>query len=218
VREATKTKKHFGYLEKRILRGKGIDIGCGNDPVFTDVRRFDVQDGDANRPSDHTKEQFDFVFSSHCLEHMLSPSDALRDWWGLVRDGGHMYIVVPDEDLYEQGVWPSAHNSDHKWTFTIRKQKSWSPVSVNIVDLVGELPDCEVIRIATQDNHYDYTLKGEDQTRLGALAQIQFVLRKGCLKEGTRALKSLPRWCKIFACLVFFSSTLRKRLRRRCLK
>jgi tetratricopeptide (TPR) repeat protein len=181
MNEASKTKEQFGHLERRALRGSGIDIGCGGDPVFPGVRRFDKRDGDANRVSDYVKERFDFVFSSHCLERMLDPRAALRDWWSLVKEGGHMYVVVPDEDLYEQGVWPSRFNNDHRWTFTIFKEKSWSPVSVNVLDLARGLPDCYPIRIALQDSHYDYALlgKGIDQTIRMALAQIQFVLRKG---------------------------------------
>jgi len=176
--EASKTRNLFGNLERRALRGSGIDIGCGNDPIFPDVRCFDTEDGDANHITDYVKEQFDFVFSSHCLEHMLAPAAALHEWWSLVKDGGYMYIVVPDEDLYEQGQWPSRYNTDHKWTFTIFKEKSWSPVSINILDLIRELPNCQPIRIAVQDEHYDYSLKGVDQTHGWALAQIQFVLRK----------------------------------------
>ncbi|MDR2697888.1 MAG: tetratricopeptide repeat protein, partial [Holophagales bacterium] len=177
--EATKIKEQFGQLERRVLRGKGIDIGCGNAPIFPNVRCFDQQDGDANRISDYVKEQFDFVFSSHCLEHMLDPRAALKDWWSLVKEGGYLYVVVPDEDLYEQGVWPSKFNYEHKCTFTIFKEKSWSPVSVNVMDLIRELSDCYPVRIALQDNYYNYTLKGVDQTLGRALAQIQFVLRKG---------------------------------------
>jgi hypothetical protein len=86
---------------------------------------------------------------------------------------------VPDEDLYEQGVWPSTFNDDHKWTFTIDKRQSWSPVSVNVTDMVRELPDCQPIRIALQDNHYDYTLGRVDQLWGRAMAQIQIALRKG---------------------------------------
>jgi len=178
--EASKTRDLFGSLERRVLRGSGIDIGCGEDPIFPDVRRFDMQDGDADHITDHVKEQFDFVFSSHCLEHMRDPATALKGWWSLVKDGGHMCIIVPDEDLYEHGNWPSKFNSDHKWTFTISKEKSWSPVSINVIDLVRGLPDCRVLKVALQDDGYDYTAGGAggDQLWGQAVAQIQFVLRK----------------------------------------
>jgi SAM-dependent methyltransferase len=184
VNEASKTRRLFGDLEKLILSGNGIDIGCGSDPIFPNVQCFDVQHGDANNITQHVSDQFDFVFSAHCLEHMLNPAHTLKEWWSLVKEGGYMYIVVPDEDLYEQGNWPSKYNSDHKWTFTIYKQKSWSPVSINIIDLIKELSDCSVVRLAVQDNHYDYRLKNRDQTFGLALAQIKFVLQKGSQTSG----------------------------------
>ena len=44
----------------------------------------------------------------------------------MLEPGGHLIVTVPDEDLYEQGHFPSDYNRDHKWTFTIHKPKSWS--------------------------------------------------------------------------------------------
>jgi hypothetical protein len=89
---------------------------------------------------------------------------------------------VPDEDLYEQGIWPSAYNREHNYTFTIYKSSSWSPVSVNILDLLSSLPDAEIIKIELQDDGYDYSpevlASKADQTLGEAEAQIVFVLRK----------------------------------------
>jgi hypothetical protein len=67
-------------------------------------------------------------------------------------------VIVPDEDLYEQGVWPSRFNPDHKWTFTIAKHTSWSPVSVNLLDLARALPGGDVLDIRLQDDGYDRQL------------------------------------------------------------
>lgn len=156
--ETAKTKKLWGELEHSILAGKGIDIGCGADPITPAVRRFDVQDGDANQIIQYVQEEFDFVYSSHCLEHMRNPRQALADWWKLVRVGGHLVFLVPDEDLYEQGVFPSRFNSDHKFTFTISKTKSWSPVSINVLELARSLPGGQLISLALQDQGYDRRL------------------------------------------------------------
>ena len=191
--EATKTKDLFGQLEKAIFKGKGIDIGCGPDPIFPHVKRFDQNDGDANHITDYVKEQFDFVFSSHCLEHMHDPYAALKEWWKLVKEGGYLYVTVPEEDLYEQGHWPSIYNSDHKHTFTMYKDKSWSPVSVNVLDLVRSLPDAQVIKVELQDYGYDYTQKDVDQTYCNdAMAQICFILRKGNIGKQIDRIKK-PR-------------------------
>lgn len=158
MHEASKTRKIWGDFERSLLRGSGIDIGCGPDPVTPDVRRFDFEDGDANCIAQFVREQFDFVFSSHCLEHMLHPESALLEWWRLVRPGGHLVFIVPDEDLYEQGVFPSRFNSDHKATFTISKARSWSPVSHNVLHLARSLPGGELVSVELQDHGYDRRL------------------------------------------------------------
>jgi SAM-dependent methyltransferase len=153
--ETSKSRKIWGDLERPVLTGKGIDIGCGPDPVTPDVRPFDLTQGDANCISQYVKETFDFVYSSHCLEHMHDPRKAILEWWKLVKPGGHLFFVVPDEDIYEMGVFPSRFNPDHKATFTISKTKSWSPVSINVLDLVRSLPDGKLISVTLQDNGYD---------------------------------------------------------------
>lgn len=47
---------------------------------------------------------FDFVVSSHCLEHLGNPLGALREWRRVTRPGGHLCVVVPDP----------AHSFDHR--------------------------------------------------------------------------------------------------------
>ena len=149
MRESEKSKKIWGdkSIEIQSLRGKGIDIGCSDSPILPDVRCFDMKDGDANFITKYVHEQFDFVYSSHCLEHMNNPKQVVLEWWKLVKNGGYIFFTVPDEDLYEQGVFPSRFNPDHKHTFTISKNKSWSPVSTNVYDLAKSLPDGEILSI-----------------------------------------------------------------------
>lgn len=156
MNEATKTKALWGEREWTLLRGRGIDIGCGRDPVLPDVRPFDQQHGDANRISEFVSEQFDYVYSAHCLEHMRDPRAAILEWWKLVRPGGHLFVIVPDEDLYEQGYFPSLFNPDHKATFTVEKSSSWSPVSVNMTELARSLPGGELVDLRVQDHGYNH--------------------------------------------------------------
>lgn len=39
---------------------------------------------------------YDFVLSSHCLEHVANPLAALREWRRVTRPGGHLLLVLPD--------------------------------------------------------------------------------------------------------------------------
>lgn len=191
--ETSKSKKYWGDLEKSVLIGKGIDIGCGPDPVTPDTRRFDLEQGDANVVSQHVKEQFDFVYSSHCLEHMHEPRAAILDWWKLVRPGGYLFVMVPDEDLYEQGVFPSRFNPDHKATFTISKAKSWSPKSVNVLDLARSLPGGEIISLQLQDREYDHLLKGSGKLQpdifVRLVAKFSGILGRLISSDGQKGLR-----------------------------
>ena len=160
MREASKSRKLWQKdgIEFRVLKGAGIDIGGGDDPVVPGVRVFDMQDGDANDITEYVKEPYDYVYASHCLEHMHDPQAALHEWWKIVRPGGHIFFAVPDEDLYEQGVFPSRFNPDHKATFTISKSKSWSPKSMNVYDMARSLPGGQIVQIELQDHNYDRSL------------------------------------------------------------
>jgi SAM-dependent methyltransferase len=158
MNETSKSKAHWGAIETAATTGRGIDIGCGPDPITPSARRFDLEHGDANVVSQFVKEQFDFVYSSHCLEHMHDPRMTILDWWKLVRPGGYLFVVVPDEDLYEQGFFPSRFNDDHKATFTISKTRSWSPKSVNVLDLAHSLPGGQLVSLQLQDAGYDRSL------------------------------------------------------------
>ena len=175
----------------RWMRGKGIDIGCGHDslanlvsffPLITSVRSWDLPDGDGMLMDGVEDGSFDFVHSSHCLEHLLDPTVAMQNWIRICRNGGHLIVTVPDEDLYEQGVWPSTFNTDHKWSFTIAKRQSWSPKSVNVFDLLGQFADdVEILKVELLDSGFVYGQPRQDQS-LGALSEsaIEFVLRRRC--------------------------------------
>ena len=166
-----------GYFTKYLV-GEGIDIGCGDDPVTATCLPWDKAHGDAQQLPRLQAASFDWVYSSHCLEHLHDPWSAIIRWWEVLRPGGHLLCVVPDEDLYEQGIWPSKFNPDHKWTFTIHKHRSWSPVSVNLVDLVPLLPAHRVIWFRLCDAGYDYSPGVWDRTGGPAEAHIEVLLQK----------------------------------------
>ena len=180
VGETSKTLRFHKKILKPYLVGKGIDIGCGRDPVAEGVRTFDLEDGDAERINESVKEKFDYVFSSHCLEHLDSPEKALSGWWSLVKKGGHLILIVPDEDLYEQGCWPSRFSQGHKHTFTIHKDKSWSPVSINLTGMLERLGG-KIVLMERQDDGHDYEMGLFDQTSMSddRLAQIAAIIQTG---------------------------------------
>lgn len=178
----------------RFFVGHGLDVGSGSDPLaqyrelfpaIRSCRDWDLADGDAQELASIQDEAFDFVHSSHCLEHMVDPVVALRNWFRVLKIGGHLIVLVPDEDLYEQHQWPSTFNPDHKRTFTIWKPHlgptaSWSPVSVNVVDLITDLGyQAKLVKLQLLDMTYRYSLPRVDQTdSIVGESAIEFVVRK----------------------------------------
>lgn len=174
----------------RFIKGSVLDIGAGSDPISGGeiVKSFESTDGDAQFLTGLDKESYDTVYSSHCLEHMRDPSEALHNWWRVLRPGGYLVVQIPCEDLFEQGAFPSAWNTDHKWTFSISKDESWSPRSKSVTELLQRLPHRKVIYIRTVDTGYDYSKLSEtstmyDQTQTGAEAGIEFVVQKQPLQS-----------------------------------
>ena len=165
-----------------LMAGRGIDIGCGPCPV-EGADPWDWAQGDAQYMDGVEDLTYDWVFSAHCLEHMRDPHTAIQNWWRILKVGGYLIVLVPDEDLYEQCVWPSKFNSDHKRTFTCGKHKSWSPVSINCTDLLRHLPGHHLISLTLEDNGYDYERTGWDQTTGGAEAAVQFVVKKQAMPQ-----------------------------------
>jgi len=155
MRETSKTREQFGDLERAIVRGRVLDIGAADDPVTPDAVVFDKAHGDASYITAFEPSSFDLVYSSHCLEHLHDPRRTILNWWSLVKRGGHLFVIVPDEDLYEQGVFPSRFNEEHKHSFTISKKRSWSPSSINVLDLARSLPGGEILSLALNDIGYD---------------------------------------------------------------
>lgn len=187
----------------RYFRGSGIDIGAGPDPLsryhqqfplMTGLRVWDVQDGDAQIMPGVADDAYDFVHSSHCLEHLRDPREGFANWIRICRPGGHIITTVPDEDLYEQGVWPSTHNTDHKTTWTIKKSQSWSPASINLVDFLGEFGDSiEILKIELVDASFIYGAQRIDQTYHSiSECAIEFIVRRRTPEESSR-LGRLPR-------------------------
>jgi SAM-dependent methyltransferase len=201
VKECSKAivrRLHTPDFTRLFFVGGGLDIGGHPDPLalytelfpgIVSLRTWDRADGDAQHLEGVADESFDFVHSSHCLEHLDDPAEGLESWLRVLREEGHMIVSVPDEDLYEQGVFPSTFNTDHKWTFTVRKKKSWSARSLNVLDLIGELGEtADLVRLERLTSTYRFDLPRYDQT-LTPVGEsgIEFVVRKRVSEETRRA-------------------------------
>lgn len=105
----------FPFASK-FCKGSGFDIGCsrkqwsypGSIPI--DVEFEDEYD--AYKLPDHVEP--DYIFSSHCLEHLPNWVDALDYWIGKIKVGGVLFLYLPD---YSQEYWRPWNNKKHIHSF-----------------------------------------------------------------------------------------------------
>lgn len=210
------------FINKYFI-GKGIDIGGKPDPLLLymelfpqikDVKVWDLEEGDAQLMKGVRKNSYDFVHSSHCLEHLHDPIEGIKNWFRILKPGGYLVIIVPDEDLYEQGIFPSTYNEDHKWTFTIYKNSSWSKKSINIIELLKELGnDSNIIKIELLHSTYRFNLPRYDQTitPIGE-SGIEIIVQKKSNASGNKFLKNLFKHNKNYTKLKPYLNQYKKEL------
>lgn len=167
-------RKSEGFFEK-YCKGEGLDIGYGSDPVLPNVSGWDFNNGDAQYLRTIEDESFDFVYSSHCLEHMHDVRVALKNWFRVLRRGGYLIVVVPHRDLYEKReMLPSRWNFDHRHMFLLGK--SCLPDTLDIaVEIEQSLTNYSVVYMKVCD--YGHTIN-DPLTHSDGEYQIEVVIKK----------------------------------------
>lgn len=110
----------FPFAEK-ICKGVGVDIGYSK-PEWKLPGAFGIDDGkncdiygfegstlgDANN---FKSEKLDYIFSSHCLEHVPDWVGTLDYWDTKLKCGGVMFLYLPHCDFQE--YWQPMFNRKH---------------------------------------------------------------------------------------------------------
>ena len=100
---------------KHFCSGKGVDVGChkeewkypGSFSVDPSINKYDA----LNFP--YT--DLDYIFSSHCLEHVHNWVDVLDYWTSKLKSEGILFLYLPD---YSQEYWRPWNNRKHLNIFT----------------------------------------------------------------------------------------------------
>ena len=114
-----------GFADRYLSGSKILDIGYKGyldkvEPILPHAIGVDLDypgyDGKRLPFPDASQ---DSVFTSHTLEHISEYRSAIADWFRVLRIGGFLIIVVPDQFLYERKrSLPSKWNRDHKRFYT----------------------------------------------------------------------------------------------------
>lgn len=92
-------------IAKKVCTGYGIDVGAGReDWCFPGAMPWDVSldktQSAYNIPEipPNLGEGWDYVFSSHCLEHLHYWQAALAQWTSTIKSGGKLFLYLPHPD------------------------------------------------------------------------------------------------------------------------
>jgi len=141
-------------------RGRGLDLGCGPSKAFphfigvddcTDTQLFGVQMKpdvvcNVEKLDVFGSASMDFVFSSHCLEHIEDYKKALKEWWRVVKPGGHLCLYLPHKDFYPN-IGTEGSNPDHKHDF----------MPGDIVDAMREVGGWDLLRDESRNQDREYS-------------------------------------------------------------
>jgi SAM-dependent methyltransferase len=101
---------------QEVCQGVGLDIGYGQSSwKFPGAIGIDILDSVVYNAHVIPNEKYDYIFSSHCLEHLERWIDALDCWTDHLKIGGVLFLYLPD---YSQEYWRPWNNKKHLNIFT----------------------------------------------------------------------------------------------------
>lgn len=100
---------------QKYCHGCGVDVGAGKYPFPGAIPIEDESHQNAYKLDGFQDNSLDFVFSSHCLEHLECWYKALTLWISKLKTGGILFLYLPHESMK---LWQPGEpwvGSTHKW-------------------------------------------------------------------------------------------------------
>lgn len=114
---------------KKYCQGRGIDVGSDKWPFpgATPIKNEEHQN--AYKLDGFQDGSLDYVFSSHCLEHLEKWQNALLLWIEKLKTGGTLFLYLPHKSM-----------------------RFWNPGGAWVRDTHKWIPDCETVTGFLKDN------------------------------------------------------------------
>jgi predicted SAM-dependent methyltransferase len=101
----------FSFAQ-HVCSGIGYDIGCAKrEWAFPGSIPIDIVFNDGFDAMNLPDTKVDYIFSSHCLEHLDHWVDALNYWISKVKSQGVIFLYLPH---FDQEYWRPWNNPRHK--------------------------------------------------------------------------------------------------------
>jgi len=99
---------------EHFCRGKGLDIGGFFECTFPGAKAINILNSDGFDAYHLPDEKYDYIFSSHTLEHLHDYVGALGYWKEHLREGGTLFLYLPHSDME---YWLPQNNRKHLHLF-----------------------------------------------------------------------------------------------------
>jgi SAM-dependent methyltransferase len=104
----------FPYAQE-VCKGRGYDIGCSRGEwAFPGSIPIDKSIGGCWSAEYLPYDNVDYIFSSHCLEHISDWVSTVKYWTKMLRCGGTLFLYLPH---YKQEYWRPWNNAKHRHVF-----------------------------------------------------------------------------------------------------
>ena len=127
------------YYADKYLSGCGVEVGAESNPLVVTNRRVSIEYVDRLPPEETSKlhtiplrrivtpdyigeadalniftdNKFDFVIANHLLEHMHDPIGAMIEWLRILKDGGILFLTIPNYRCNEYDFCRRPADIDH---------------------------------------------------------------------------------------------------------
>lgn len=102
---------------KKVCIGTGYDIGyCKEEWKLSNAIGIDINDRSNDFCANNLpNNKVDYIFSSHCLEHVDNWVETLEYWISKIKNNGVLFLYLPN---FSQSYWRPWYNKKHKHCLT----------------------------------------------------------------------------------------------------
>ena len=107
--------KYIIPIAQEFCKGKGLDIGGKKDCHLPGAQIINIEYPGMFEATDLPFKQFDYIFSSHTLEHLPATGLTLSYWRSHLKPDGILFLYLPHPDML---YWLPENCKKHLHSFT----------------------------------------------------------------------------------------------------